>query len=225
MAISMRAAASPWAPGKTAVMKSTVDDPAFQDTVKRAISGLPAQAVTEADTRRADMISLPIVFLLSPLIFGGLVAALVPPLLGMVAIVLSLAVPRIVSTFTDVATQGLMIVTMLGMGMAIDYSLFIISRFREELSGGHGRAAASEALARTLPTAGRTVLVSALVLEPRMMIMACGLGSRATSCVARGPTSWRRAPYCSLSHCLAPVCAGVAWTSICCRQTPRAGRR
>lgn len=164
MAFSMRAAASPWAPGKTAVMKSTVDDPAFQDTVKRAISGLPAQAVTEADTRRADMISLPIVFLLSPLIFGGLVAALVPPLLGMVAIVLSLAVPRIVSTFTDVATQGLMIVTMLGMGMAIDYSLFIISRFREELSGGHGRAAASEALARTLPTAGRTVLVSALVV-------------------------------------------------------------
>lgn len=116
------------------------------------------------DTERAELIALPIVFLLGLVIFGGLVAALVPTLLGAVSIAISLGVLSVLTRLTDVATQGLMVVTLLGMGLAVDYSLFIISRFREELGDGRGREAARAAATRTIATAGRTVGVSALVV-------------------------------------------------------------
>ncbi len=137
--------------------------------VRADVSGIAAMGrdildQTAADTARAEAIALPIVFVLSLLIFGGLVAAALPTLVGAVAIVLSVAVLRGITEVAEVATQALMVVTLLGMGLAIDYSLFVISRFREELAGRRGREAAIDALTRTLPTAGRTVLFSALVV-------------------------------------------------------------
>lgn len=154
---------------------------------------------TASDAQRAELVSLPLVLVLSLLIFGGLVAALVPTLLGVVSIALSLGALGLLTHVTDVATQGLMVVTLLGMGMAIDYSLFVISRFREELAGAEGRDAARIAVETTVATAGRTVGTSALVVAASLSgllvfpittvrSMACGAISAVLCCALAAVT-------------------------------------
>ncbi len=85
-----------------------------------------------ADLERAEMVSLPIVLLLSLVVFGGLVAAALPLLVGGIAIAGALAALHLLTNITDVSIFSFNIVTMLGLGLAIDYALFIITRFREE---------------------------------------------------------------------------------------------
>ena len=77
---------------------------------------------------------MPIVLLLSLLIFGSLVAASMPVLVGLLAVVGALAVVRLIALFTEVSIFSVNVITLLGMGLAIDYALFVISRFREELA-------------------------------------------------------------------------------------------
>jgi uncharacterized membrane protein YdfJ with MMPL/SSD domain len=122
-----------------------------------------AQANTQVgnDLARAELFAFPFIFLLSLLFFRSLVAALLPPLLGGLAIVVTFFVLRIVASFVDVSVFALNFTTGLGLGLAIDYSLFMVSRYREE-SASHGYGA--EALTRTLQTAGRTVLFSSLTI-------------------------------------------------------------
>jgi uncharacterized membrane protein YdfJ with MMPL/SSD domain len=122
-----------------------------------------AQANTQVgnDLARAELLAFPFIFLLSLLFFRSLVAALLPPLLGGLAIVITFFVLRIVASFVDVSVFALNFTTGLGLGLAIDYSLFMVSRYREE-SATHGYGA--EALTRTLQTAGRTVLFSSLTI-------------------------------------------------------------
>ena len=90
--------------------------------------------ITSEDLRRAEEISLPIVVLLAFLIFGSLVAAAMPAIVGALAVVGSLAVVRLITGFTEVSIFSVNVITLLGMGLAIDYALFMISRFREELA-------------------------------------------------------------------------------------------
>ena len=90
--------------------------------------------ITSEDLARAEKISLPIVVLLALLIFGSLVAAAMPALVGALAVVGSLAVVRLITGFTEVSIFSVNVITLLGMGLAIDYALFMISRFREELA-------------------------------------------------------------------------------------------
>ncbi len=129
--------------------------------------GGPAQVfrqvstTVEEDLVRAEMIAFPITLILLVLVFGSLVSAFLPLIVGGIAIVGALAVLRIVTGFTDVSVFALNLVTMLGLGLAIDYSLFVVSRFREELAGGHD---SREAIARTVRTAGKTVAFSALTV-------------------------------------------------------------
>jgi RND superfamily putative drug exporter len=113
------------------------------------------------DLARAELFAFPLIFLLSLLFFRSLVASLLPPLLGGLAILVTFFVLRIVSSFTDLSVFALNIVTGLGLGLAIDYSLFLVSRYREESTvDGFG----ADALRRTLATAGRTVLFSSLTI-------------------------------------------------------------
>ena len=121
------------------------------------------RAVAE-DTRRAETLALPIVAILGILIFGGLVAASLPPVVGLVASIVAFAAVSLTADHTTVTSQALTVVSLLGLGLAIDYSLFIVNRFREELRNGRGRDAATDAMGRTLATAGRTVLVSAVIV-------------------------------------------------------------
>jgi RND superfamily putative drug exporter len=114
-----------------------------------------------ADIARAEMIAVPILFALSLLVFRGVVAALLPLAVGGTTILLSFVLMRGVNEVSEMSIFALNLINGLGLGLGIDYSLFMVSRFREELASGRGR---EEALAATLRTAGRTVLFSAITV-------------------------------------------------------------
>jgi uncharacterized membrane protein YdfJ with MMPL/SSD domain len=115
----------------------------------------------ESDIVRAEVLSLPIVLVLMILVFRGLVAATMPLLVGVIAILGAFTVTRLLAQVVDVSVFAANVITMLGLGMAVDYALFIVSRFREELDAGHPT---QEAIRRTITTAGRTVVVSGLTV-------------------------------------------------------------
>src|SRR5262249_7064013 len=83
------------------------------------------------DLARAELLAFPIIFLLSLLFFRSLVASLLPPFLGVLAILVTFFALRVISSFTDLSVFAQSIVTGLGLGLAIDYSLFMVSRYRE----------------------------------------------------------------------------------------------
>jgi len=125
------------------------------------LANLQVNQQVSHDLARAELLAFPLIFLLSLLFFRSLVAALLPPLLGGLAIVGTFLALRIVSQFADLSVFALNLVTGLGLGLAIDYSLFIVSRYREEAARtGFG----VHALQRTLATAGRTVIFSSLTV-------------------------------------------------------------
>ncbi|MEU0238777.1 MMPL family transporter [Nocardiopsis sp. NPDC006198] len=115
----------------------------------------------ETDIVRAELVTLPVLLLLLVVIFGGLVAGLVPLAVGGLAILGSLTVLRALTYVTDVSVFAVNVATILGLGLAIDYGLFMVSRFREEL--GRGRAI-GDAVRRTVDTAGRTVAFSGITV-------------------------------------------------------------
>jgi putative drug exporter of the RND superfamily len=112
----------------------------------------------EADLTRAEAITLPITIILLMLIFGSVVAASLPLAVGIFAVLGTFVTLRVLSVFIDVSVYALNLTTALGLGLAIDYSLFIVSRYREEIREGRSN---DEALRRTMQTAGKTVIFSA----------------------------------------------------------------
>ncbi|MFF4782469.1 MMPL family transporter [Streptomyces griseorubiginosus] len=141
--------------------------------VKVEIGGIVAvrhemQTIIQEDLTRAEMIALPITLLLLVMVFGSAIAALLPLGIGIVAILGTNAVLRGLTEFTDVSVFAMNLTTALGLGLAIDYALFIVRRFREELTAG---ADPSTAVATTLRTAGRTVLFSALTVAVSLAAM------------------------------------------------------
>ncbi len=125
---------------------------------------------TEQDLRRAETVSLPIVAVLAVLIFGSLVAASMPVLVGALSVVGALAVVRLITEVTEVSIFSVNVITLLGMGLAIDYALFVVSRFREELARHpvEDPGAVGAALTTTMQTAGRTVMFSGLIVAAAM---------------------------------------------------------
>ncbi|MEN3273242.1 MAG: putative drug exporter of the superfamily [Actinomycetota bacterium] len=115
----------------------------------------------EKDLAKAEAIALPITLILLILIFGSIVAASLPLGIGALSIVGTFFVLRIVSSFTEVSVYALNMTTAMGLGLAIDYSLFVISRYREELHAGHD---VNTAVKRTVRTAGRTVAFAAFTV-------------------------------------------------------------
>ncbi|AXN46737.1 Membrane protein YdfJ [Mycobacterium marinum] len=124
---------------------------------------------TEKDLLRMEFIAVPVSFAALVWVFGGLLAAALPVAVGGFAILGSLAVLRGVAMVTDVSIFALNVTVALGMALAIDYTLLIISRYRDEL--GEGRSH-EEALVRTMSTAGRTVLFSAVTVGLSLVAMA-----------------------------------------------------
>jgi uncharacterized membrane protein YdfJ with MMPL/SSD domain len=117
------------------------------------------------DLARAEQFGIPILIILSFIFFRGLVAALLPILVGVFSVGGTFLALRIVDQFTPLSIFAINLVTGLGIGLGIDYSLFILSRYREELAAGREGV---EALRRTLTTAGRTVAFSALTVAVAM---------------------------------------------------------
>jgi RND superfamily putative drug exporter len=144
----------------------------------------------EADLRTAELFAFPILFLLSLLFFRSLVAAALPLLVGGLAIVGTFFMLSVVSEVTSVSIFALNVVTGLGLGLAIDYSLFIVTRYREEIAKtGPGL----EAMRRTLATAGRTVLfssltvagaIASLIVFPQRFLYSMGIGGALVALIA-----------------------------------------
>ncbi|MFC4036517.1 MMPL family transporter [Streptomyces polygonati] len=126
------------------------------------------QTTVQEDLVRAEVIALPITLLLLVMVFGSAIAALLPLGIGVVAILGTNAVLRGITGFTDVSVFAQNLTTALGLGLAIDYALFIVRRFREELATG---VTPRSAVGRTLRTAGRTVLFSALTVAASLSAM------------------------------------------------------
>jgi len=119
-----------------------------------------------AQLPKVELIAFSILLLLSLVAFRGLVAAALPLIVGAVAVAGSLLIMRALAQVTSLSVYSLNLVTGLGLGLAIDYSLFIVYRYREELARcGH----CSEALQRTLGTAGRTVAFSSLTVSVALL--------------------------------------------------------
>jgi RND superfamily putative drug exporter len=142
------------------------------------------------DIAQAEMLSFPVLLLLLVVVFGGLVAASLPLAVGGVAILGAFTVLRVMTGFTDVSVFAINIVTMLGLGLAIDYALFVVSRFREEVRAGGD---VERAIVATMSTAGRTVAVSgvtvavslsSLLLFPQVFFRSMALGGIAAVGVA-----------------------------------------
>ncbi|MEQ6902071.1 MMPL family transporter [Nocardioides sp. YIM 152588] len=151
--------------------------------------------ITAEDLERAEIISMPIVVLLALLIFGSLVAAAMPAMVGVIAMIGGLAVVRLLTEVTDVSVFAVNVISLLGIGLAIDYALFIVSRFREELAAlpADRPDAPQVAIRRTLATAGRTVLFSgltvaaalaSLLIFPQMFLRSMGYGGMAAVLIA-----------------------------------------
>lgn len=110
------------------------------------------------DVSRAEVVALPLVGLLLLLVFGSVVAAVMPLIVGILSIIGSLGILSLLAGVAQVNVFAQSVVTLLGLGLAIDYGLFMVSRFREEMDKGRPRA---QAVATTTATAGKTVVFSA----------------------------------------------------------------
>lgn len=119
----------------------------------------------QADLLVMEMIAIPFSFLVLVWVFGGLLTAALPMALGALAVVGSMSVLRLVTFTTEVSIFALNLSTALGLALAIDYTLLIVSRYRDELAEGGDR---DQALIRTMVTSGRTVLFSAVTVALSM---------------------------------------------------------
>jgi RND superfamily putative drug exporter len=120
---------------------------------------------TREDLTKAELIAFPLLALLLLFVFRGVIAAAIPLLLGAISIVGTLLVLRIMASFVDTSLFALNIATGLSLGLAVDYALLLVSRYREEIGGG---GASREAHRRTVLTAGRTVVFSGLTVAVAM---------------------------------------------------------
>jgi RND superfamily putative drug exporter len=119
----------------------------------------------QEDLLLMEIIAIPLSFLVLVWVFGGVLAAALPMALGALAVVGSMTVLRLVTFTTEVSIFALNLSTALGLALAIDYTLLILSRYRDELAEGSDR---DEALIRTMATSGRTVLFSAVTVALSM---------------------------------------------------------
>ena len=181
-----------------AVSLEPVDDKEYQEAgghIADQLAGRPGVLVggaavaqeqvnkqVEEDLRKAEMLAFPLLFLLSFVFFRSLVASLLPVMIGLLAIVGTFLILRVASELGSISIFALNLTTGLGLGLAIDYSLFIVSRYREEIAkDGPGLAA----MRRVLATAGRTVFFSSLTVSaalasllvfPQRFLYSMGLG-------------------------------------------------
>ncbi|MFF3937818.1 MMPL family transporter [Streptomyces phaeofaciens] len=164
--------------GDEKTMGETLDRiaPSYRGThgpVEVEVGGIVAvrhemQTIIQEDLTRAELIALPVTLVLLVMVFGSAIAALLPLGIGIVAILGTNAVLSGLTAFTDVSVFAMNLTTALGLGLAIDYALFIVRRFREELATG---ADPHTAIGTTLRTAGRTVLFSALTVAVSLAAM------------------------------------------------------
>ena len=137
----------------------------------------------EQDLQRAEYVALPITLILLVLIFASVVAALLPISVGVMAIVGGVGGTLFLARFTDVSQYAINVVTLIGLGVAIDYSLFIVNRFRDELAAGASR---EDAIATAMSTAGRAITFSGITVAVGLSAMLFFQGTFLASMGAAG---------------------------------------
>jgi trehalose monomycolate/heme transporter len=118
------------------------------------------------DQKRAEVAAIPLVAVVLFFVFGTVISATLPAIIGGLTIMGALGIMRLVAVFTPVHFFAQPVVTLIGLGIAIDYGLFIVSRFREEIAEGYDTEAA---VRRTIMTSGRTVTFSALIIVASLL--------------------------------------------------------
>ncbi len=157
-----------------ATTRSLVDDVAHDRGAVVVRAGGPAMVnlqITEQSKRDlvfTESLVVPLSFLVLVWVFGGLFAAALPVVVGVMAILGSLAVLRVITLFTDVSIFALNLTTAMGLALAIDYTLLMLSRFHDEMSESGNR---EQALMTTMQSAGRTVLFSATTVALSMSVL------------------------------------------------------
>jgi uncharacterized membrane protein YdfJ with MMPL/SSD domain len=119
------------------------------------------QDITESGLQRAEGLSSPVILIVLLVLFGAVVAALVPAVLGALSVLITFALVYAVASRTEVSVYATTMVTMIGIGVAVDYSMFILARFRQELAAG---AATEVAVARAMGTSGTVVAFSGMTV-------------------------------------------------------------
>ena len=137
----------------------------------------------EQDLQRAEVFALPVTLILLVLIFASIVAALLPISVGVLAIVGGVGGTLFLARFTDVSQYAINVVTLIGLGVAIDYSLFIVNRFRDELAAGASR---EDAIAIAMSTAGRAITFSGVTVAVGLSAMLFFQGTFLASMGAAG---------------------------------------
>ncbi len=179
---------------REATYKGIADDLVAKDlqTLRGGTVPISVDITTQVqeDIAKAESLSFPVLLVLLVLVFGSVVAASLPLAIGGIAVLGAFTVLRIGTLFGDVSIFAVNIVTMLGLGLAIDYGLFMVSRFREELAAGND---VESAVVRTMATAGRTVAFSgvtvavalaSLLFFPQNFLVSMGLGGMAAVLIA-----------------------------------------
>ncbi|MDF5752453.1 MMPL family transporter [Spongiactinospora sp. TRM90649] len=123
--------------------------------------GVEFNEISNRDLARAELLSFPLLLILLLLVFRSVVAALLPLTIAVLVAVGSLGVLRVVGGIVDLSTAAINVVVILGLGLATDYALLIVNRFREELAAGRD---VEDAVVRSTATAGRTVVVSGITV-------------------------------------------------------------
>ena len=141
--------------------------PLVTHLVGQAAVNYDVEQASSEDLVRVERFTFPIVALLLILVFGSVVAASVPLVLGAASVALALAFVYLLALVSDVSIFALNIGSMIGLGLAIDFSLIMVSRFREELRN----ATFDDALERTLQTAGRSITFSGITLALTMAVL------------------------------------------------------
>jgi putative drug exporter of the RND superfamily len=177
-----------------------------------------ANDAVQADLGRAEEYSLPITLVILVFVFGGLVAAGLPVLAAVVSGTSAMTVLLAFSTFTDLDSNAVTVVTLLALGLSIDYGLLLVGRYREELGRGYEP---DEAVARAWATAGRTILFSALTVAAAMSgLLMFGIRGL-TALGAAGVSIALVAMLVSLTFTAALIGLGRRWI----RPSKRAARR
>ena len=137
----------------------------------------------DSDLQRAELVALPVTLLMLVLIFAAVVAAALPLGVGLLAIVGGVCGTLFIARFTDVSQYALNVVTLIGLAVAIDYSLFVVNRFRDELALGATR---EDAIATTMSTAGRAITFSGITVAIGLSAMLFYQGTFMASMGAAG---------------------------------------
>ncbi|MBS9533265.1 MMPL family transporter [Mycobacterium sp. M1] len=191
-------------------------EPALQKldggTVKLAGMEPIADALTgtiATDQKRMEILALPLVAIVLFFVFGGVIAAALPVIVGGLSIAGSMGILRVVAIFGPVHFFAQPVVSLIGLGIAIDYGLFVVSRFREEIAEGYDTEAA---VRRSVMTAGRTVVFSAVLIiasSASLLVLPQGFVRALTYAIF---ASVGLAALLSIT--LLPACLGVLGTNI-----------